>query len=85
MNKNKKHCSVCGAAVKLQNIVYTQELEGKVYLVSDVPADVCSQCGEQYLSPDTVDSIQKIVERAEKGQAFQSRQIPVYPFLQVTA
>lgn len=64
MNK----CSVCKSQLKEKKITYTQELEGKVYVVSDVPALVCSQCGEQYLSPDTVDEVQKVIELGEKGK-----------------
>lgn len=73
-------CSVCKASLKEKNIIYTQELEGKVYMVSDVPALVCVQCGEQYLSPDTVDMIQKVIEQGEKGKRRPIKQIPVFHF-----
>lgn len=84
MNKKlSNYCSVCGAQVKYQKITYTQELEGKVYVVSDVPALVCSQCGEQYLAPATVDAIQDVVEQGKKGKTFPIRHVPVYHFPQV--
>ena len=78
MNK----CSVCRGKLKQQRITYTQELGGKVYVVSDVPALVCPQCGEQYLSPDTVDEIQKVIEQGEKGKKKPVKQIPVFHFPQ---
>lgn len=78
MNK----CSVCKATLKEKEITYTQELEGKVYVVSDVPALVCPQCGEQYLSTDTADEIQKVIEQGEKGKKRPIRQIPVFHFPQ---
>ncbi len=76
-------CSVCGAQLKEKKIAYTQELEGKVYVVSDVPAQVCPQCGEQYLSPDTVDRIQGVIEKGEQGKTKPVRQIPVFHFPQL--
>ncbi len=78
MNK----CSVCQATLKEKEVTYTQELEGKVYVVSDVPALVCPQCGEQYLLADTVDEIQKVIEQGEQGKRRPIRQIPVFHFPQ---
>lgn len=76
MNK----CSVCKGNLKKQNITYTQELGGKVYVVSDVPALVCSQCGETYLSPDTVDRIQEVIEKGEQKKLKPIQQVPVFHF-----
>ena len=80
MKTNK--CSVCRGKLTRQKITYTQELRGKVYVVSDVPALVCPQCGEQYLSADTVDEIQKVIEQGEKGKRKPIKQIPVFNFPQ---
>lgn len=74
-------CSVCKGNLIQKKITYTQELEGKFYVVSDVPALVCSQCGEQYLSPVTVDSIQKVIEKGEQKKLKPVQQIPVFNFV----
>lgn len=76
-------CSVCKSALKEKKITYTQELEGKVYVVSDVPALVCNICGEQYLSPDTVDEIQNVIKKGEQGKTKPVKQIPVFHFPQL--
>lgn len=78
-----KKCSVCKAKLEGKKITYTQELEGKVYVVSDVPALVCTQCGEQYLSPDTVDEIQNVIEKGEQKKLKPIQQIPVFNFPQL--
>ncbi len=75
MTEKAKRCSVCGAGLKQQTITYTQTLGDRVYIVADVPAEVCPQCGEQYLTPDTVDAIQELIEN---GEASETRQVPVY-------
>lgn len=73
-------CSICKGNLIYKKITYTQELEGKVYVVNDVPALVCSQCGEQYLSPETVDRIQKVIEKGEQKKLKPIQQIPVFHF-----
>lgn len=82
--KNKEgkmtKCSVCGVQLEDKEITYTQELDGKVYAVSNVPALVCSQCGEEYLSPDTVDEIQKVIEQGVQKKLKPVRQIPAFNF-----
>ena len=74
-------CTVRGAGLRREMIAYTQTIGDKVYIVTDVEADVCPQCGEQYLSPDTVDRIQELIER---GQVAETRQVPVYRLAQPT-
>lgn len=78
-----KKCSVCKSNLKQKKITYTQELEGKIYVISDVPALICVICGEQYLSPDIVDEIQQVIEQGEKGKTKPVRQIPVFHFPQL--
>lgn len=68
-------CSVCGAWLRVRNITYTQIIDDKVYIVSDVPAQVCGNCGEEYLTPTTVDAIQKTLE---SGTAKRTVSVPVY-------
>jgi len=77
MTKEGKKCSICGAKLITKTIKYTQELDGKIYVVENVPAQVCFQCGEVYLSPDTVDALQKIIN---KGKAKEVISVPVYRF-----
>lgn len=78
-----KKCSVCKSNLKQKKITYTQELDGKVYVVGDVPALVCLQCGEQYLSPDTVDRIQEVIEKGKQKKIKPIQQIPVFNFPQL--
>ena len=75
MNTKPGPCSVCGARLQHKRITYTQTTGDMVYIVEDVPALVCGQCGEIYLEPATVDAIQ---EQIEHGQATETRQVPVF-------
>ncbi|MBI2862797.1 MAG: type II toxin-antitoxin system MqsA family antitoxin [Chloroflexi bacterium] len=71
-------CAVCGAKVVPRTVTYTQEIGGLVYIISDVPADVCSQCGERYLIPDTVEVIQELIERGGLDKVAEIKHVPVY-------
>lgn len=72
-------CSVCGTALRPQAITFTQTVGDKTYIVTDVPADVCPQCGETYLAPNTVDALQELIAG---GKALPTRtvEVPVYQF-----
>ena len=73
-------CSVCGAALRTERITYTQDVGGLVYIIRDVPADVCGQCGERYLTPATVDTIQELVEHGGLDRVAEIKHVPVYQF-----
>ena len=44
-------------------VTYTLEHGGRFYIVERVPARVCSETGQQYFSPETVERIQALIER----------------------
>jgi len=80
MNKTTP-CSICGAQTRETTIRYTQEFNGSLFVVTDVPALVCSQCGEEYLSPATVDSLQELVTAGKsRGNASETIEVPVFHF-----
>jgi YgiT-type zinc finger domain-containing protein len=62
MMNEETRCSVCGATLRSERITYAQPTGDSVVLVAGVPTQVCPQCGEEYLSADTVDAIQQILQ-----------------------
>ena len=44
-----------------QKVTYTLEMNGKFFLIENVPARVNVETGEQYFSPKTVDRLQQVV------------------------
>ena len=74
-------CSVCGAHVRAGTTTFTQEIDGRLAVVTDVPVQVCPQCGEQYFAPEIVDRLQHLlVHGADHGPAPKTIEVPVYPF-----
>lgn len=78
---DQARCSVCGAHVRAGTTTYTQEIEGRLAVVTDVPVQACPQCGEQYLTPEIVDRLQWLLTHgADDGRAPRTIEVPVYPF-----
>ncbi len=62
-----------------RHVTYTLEMEGKLYVVENVPARVDEETGEQFFSPSTVERLQRMV----LGYTEPSKviEIPVYDYL----
>ena len=44
-----------------QKVTYTLEIEGRFVIIENVPARVSERTGERFFSPETVESLQRIV------------------------
>ena len=44
-----------------QRVTYTLEIEGRFVIVENVPARVSERTGERFFSPETVESLQRII------------------------
>ena len=64
-----------------QKVTYTLEINGKFFLIENVPARVNVETGEQYFSPKTVDRLQQVVW---KGRPTRTVTLPVYEFTNST-
>ena len=61
-----------------QKVTYTLELNGKFFLIENVPARVNIETGEQFFSPSTVERLQQIILNQEEPVRFIDT--PVYNF-----
>lgn len=59
-------------------VTYTLEMDGKFYIIENVPARVCEETGEQFFSPETVERLQEKVWGREKPKKI--IETPVYEF-----
>jgi len=65
-NKNVNKCFFCGGIVKsFKEGSFDYRLEGKLYVVKDIPSGLCVQCGEKYI---TAKASKKINDMIEKGK-----------------
>lgn len=71
-----KKCPFCGGELEEKVITHPQSYEGKVYILENVPAEVCSQCGEVLLLPKVVERMQQLVWSGVAPR--RTIQVPVY-------
>ena len=71
--KSRMRCSHCQSELKRGTATFTDSRNGYVIVLQDIPAWVCTQCGEPMFDPDAVTGIQDVLqavdERVEKLRA----------------
>lgn len=59
-------CEFCGGQTVKKKVRRQHWLHGKLYLVEDVEAEVCSECGERYFHAKTLDELDRFLESAHE-------------------
>ncbi len=59
-------------------VTYSIELDGKFYIVENVPARVNEETGEQYFAPETVEQLQKTIRSNTKPK--KTIETPVFDY-----
>ena len=72
----KTKCPVCGGKRKNGKTTFTAEFGSGVVVVRNVPATVCTQCGEDWLNDAIAKRLEAMVTQAKKS----GRQIEVTDF-----
>ncbi|NJK53381.1 MAG: hypothetical protein HC936_12240 [Leptolyngbyaceae cyanobacterium SU_3_3] len=62
-----------------KRVTYTLELNGKFFLVENVPVRVNEETGEQFFSPLTVENLQQII--LDEKQPYRVIETPVYSYV----
>jgi YgiT-type zinc finger domain-containing protein len=61
-----------------KQVTYTIELNGKFFVIENVPARVDEETGEQFFSPSTVEHLQQIIITGQTPDRF--TEVPVYKY-----
>jgi len=69
-------CAVCKGDVEERLIRYVQEIDGRIVIVENVPAELCLACGERYIRSDIAEKIQRVVWDANSPS--RRDEVPVY-------
>jgi YgiT-type zinc finger domain-containing protein len=56
------NCEFCGGTTLRKNVRKHHWLHGRLYIVDNVEAEVCSECGERYYHATTLDRIDQFLE-----------------------
>ena len=60
----KSRCPLCDGYKEPGKTTHTVDLGFGIVVIRNVPATVCSQCGEAWIDPRTAEELENIVEEA---------------------
>lgn len=55
-------CEFCGGETIRKKVRKTHWFQRKLYIVDDVEAEVCQECGERYYHATTLDAIDRMLK-----------------------
>jgi len=55
-------CEFCEGVTETRRVKKHHWLHGKLYVVENVEAEVCQECGERYFHASTLDAIDHLLE-----------------------
>lgn len=76
-------CSFCGGEVRSERVELDYRYKGKLYVFQNVPAGVCQQCGEKYLTAKVAKEIENRIQTKEQWD--NSISVPVDVFSEEVA
>lgn len=62
-------CEFCGGKTTKKKVRKQHWLRGRLYLVENVEAEVCNECGERYFHAKTLDAIDAFLEGKHEVKA----------------
>ena len=63
------NCVMCKATLSQEVLNHIVDINGSITIVKDVPANVCKQCGENYIDSDVARNLDAVMEEIQKGGA----------------
>ena len=62
-------CEFCGGETKKKSVKRQHWLKKKLYIVEDLDAEVCTECGERYFHAKTLDAIDNYLSKKHTVKA----------------
>jgi YgiT-type zinc finger domain-containing protein len=66
MKQNNKRCPICKGDKQKATTTFTVDLKFGIVVVRDVPATVCTQCGEEWILDKEAEQLEMIVNEARQ-------------------
>ena len=60
------NCFMCKGNLEMKKVNYIVDLGNTIIIVKEVPAKVCTQCGEQFFEDNIAENIERIVNDLKK-------------------
>jgi len=71
-------CVFCGGKVEKRTVTFSYDEEDKYLLVENVPAEVCTKCGEKTYSPQVADELLRYAR--DDFKPMKTIEVPVFNF-----
>jgi len=81
-NSNNQLCAVCGGELKATTITHEVKRDSHIYLFQNVPAKVCTACGEIWIDEEVLQQIDRLIET---GVPVRKVETPIYDYTRVAA
>ena len=65
MSERTFDCHFCAGQVSAQNVDVMRQWKGRYILIENVPAHVCTQCGERYYDASVAEAMDEIMRASE--------------------
>lgn len=75
--RKRELCAVCGGELRPTTVTHEERRGSNLYLFQNVPAKVCSDCGEIWVEEATLQGIDRLIK---KGRPVSKVETPVYDF-----
>ncbi|MBI3666619.1 MAG: type II toxin-antitoxin system MqsA family antitoxin [Acidobacteria bacterium] len=75
-------CAECGGTLAQRTITHTQAWGDQLYRFDQVPALVCTQCGQVWLPAEVSQLVDEIIQAPPKPKKFY--RVPVFSFSELT-
>ena len=69
-------CYFCKGKVESTSLCHVHQWGERVFMFKNVPADVCTECGETYFGPEALEQMDRIV--ADQPEPEEVVEVPVY-------
>ena len=69
-------CPFCKGRIEQRQVEHIHRWQGELYLLRNVPADVCTQCGDMFFGPDALKAMDKVVGKQTEPESHRS--VPVF-------
>ena len=65
MSSTKNICPLCGGLKKQGTTTFTVDMEDTLVVIRNVPATLCSLCGNDWFSDEVAANVESIVEESK--------------------
>ena len=76
-------CEFCGGSTRPKRVKRQHWLGRKLYIVEDVEAEVCKECGERYFHASTLDAVDALLSK--QHQVKETLNVEVVKFTKAVA